>query len=221
MLTKPLKVLGIDDHPIVLEGYNFMFRNLESQHERLDFVKAVDCRSAQLAVQQHSNEHFDLAIIDYSIPALPEEKLFSGKDIALLIRENMPGCKIIMMTMHRELDIVFSIINTVKPQGFINKSDCDTDELMQAFANVLKGETFYSSLITKYSNMIQKGMVLEEVDVKIMRFLARGVEDRNITSYIPLTYKEIESRKNNIKNVLGVEGNDQELIEEARAQGYI
>ncbi len=220
-MSRKLNVLGIDDHPIVLEGYNFMFQNLGHGFNEINFVKAFDCESAYNTIEDTGGANFDLAVIDYSIPSFSNANLYSGKDIALLLRKKMPLCKIIMMTMHKETDIVFGIFNAVNPEGFINKSDCNTDELMHGFREVINGNTFYSDAIVKYSKLNQRGMVLEETDVRIIRFLSRGVKASDLSSYIPLQYNEIEQRKANIKNVLGVTGNDKDLIKEARTQGYI
>lgn len=216
---KKLNVLAIDDHPVVLDGYHYMFQNLDHGFEELNFVKAYDCESGFATI--NNDPAFNIALIDYSIPAFPEENLYSGKDLALLVRQTAPNCKIIMLTMHREADIVFGIFNSVNPEGFINKSDCTTDELMQGFKEVLNGNTFYSKIIGNYNNLIQKGMVLEDIDVRIILFLSRGVNDGTLSSYIPLSYTEIEKRKQNIKTVLGVDGSDDELVNAARAKGYI
>jgi DNA-binding NarL/FixJ family response regulator len=218
---KKLNVLAIDDHPVVLDGYQFMFQNLDHGFDELNFVKAYDCASAFTTINSTREEAFNIALIDYSIPPFPEENLYSGKDLALLVRKTAPNCKIVMMTMHREADIIFGIINSVNPEGFINKSDCNTDELMYGFKEVLNGNTFYSEIISNYSSLKQKGMVLEDIDVRIILFLARGVTDMSLGNYIPLTYTEIEKRKENIKRILGVTGNDTDLVDKARLQGYI
>lgn len=216
-----LNVLAIDDHPVVLDGYQFMFQNLDHGFKELNFVKAYDCESGFKTINTTRNEAFNIALIDYSIPAYPDQNLYSGKDLALLVRQTAPGCKIIMMTMHREADIIFGVFNTINPEGFINKSDCNTDELMHGFKEVLSGNTFYSKIISNYSSLQQKGMVLEDIDVRIILFLSRGITDIGLSNYVPLNYNEIEKRKEKIKSVLGVAGSDNDLVNEARAQGYI
>lgn len=221
MLNNKLQVLGIDDHPIVLEGYNYMFTNLEHGFSELNFTKAFDCESGYNIITGKDGSKFDLALIDYSIPAYPEENLYSGKDLGILLRQNCPNCKIIMLTMHKEIDIIFNIFDTINPEGFINKSDCTTDELMFGFKEVLSGNTFYSTVINTYRNQINKGMVLDDIDVRIIRFLARRMTDRSLNNYIPLSYKEIEKRKKNIMDVLGITGSEEDLVNEARVQGYI
>ena len=220
-MKKKLHVLAIDDHVVVLEGYHFMFQNLDHSYEELKFVKAHDCKSAYTAIDTHKDVPFDIALIDYSIPHFPEKNLHSGEDLALLVRQTMPNCKIVMMTMHREIDIIGSILQKIDPQGFINKSDCTTDELVHGFKTVLAGNTFYSKAITNYITRKEKGIVLEDIDMRIIQLLAKGIKNKNLSNYIHLSDSAIEKRKYKIKRLLDVEGDDEDLISEARSQGFI
>jgi hypothetical protein len=51
--------------------------------------------------------------------------------------------------------------------------------------------------------------------------LAKGIKNKNLEKYIPLSASAIEKRKYRIKRLLDVEGDDEDLIKEARIQGYI
>jgi DNA-binding NarL/FixJ family response regulator len=198
-----------------------MFKNLDHNFEELQFVKAQDCKTGYEAITSHKKDPFTIALIDYSIPQFPEKKLFSGEDLAVLIRQTMPKCKIIMMTMHKEIDIMGSILHKVNPEGFINKSDCTTDELIHGFEEVLSGKTFYSQTVANYVARRNNGVVLEDIDVRIILLLAKGVKNKNLTKYIPLSESSIEKRKYKIKRLLEVDGGDEDLINEARNKGYI
>ncbi|TRW22777.1 response regulator transcription factor [Flavobacterium zepuense] len=219
-MKKRLHALAIDDHVVVLEGYHFMFKNLKYNFNELNFVKAHDCKTGYEAIQGFKGKPFDIALIDYSIPPFPENKLFTGEDLAMQVRETMPKCKIILMTMHKEIDVIGSILQKVKPEGFINKSDCTTDELIHGFEEVLSGGTFYSKTVSDYIARRSKGVVLEDIDVRIILLLAKGVKNKNLGNYIPLSDSAIEKRKYKIKRLLEVK-DDEELIDKARDKGYI
>ena len=141
--------------------------------------------------------------------------------MAMLLRESMPNCKIVMMTMHKEVDIMGRILQRVKPEGFINKSDCTTDELADGIKTVLKDNTYYSKTISNFLKRQKTGIVLDDTDVKILMLLAKGIKNKNLGKYIPMSDSGIEKRKYRIKRLLQVEGNDEDLIAEARKQGYI
>ncbi|MFP9112848.1 response regulator [Flavobacterium sp. RHBU_3] len=220
-MSNILHVIAVDDHTVVLEGYHYMFQNLDHKNDHLKFVKARNCEMAYNTVMAHRNEPFHLALLDYSIPQYEDQKLSSGADVAMLIRKTMPRCKIILMTMHKEIDIIANILETVKPEGFINKSDCSTEELQHAFKEVLDGNIFYSKAISNYLKRKEKGIVLEDIDVRIILLLAKGIKNKNLSNYIPLSDSAIEKRKYRIKRLLDIEGNDEDLIHEARSQGFI
>ena len=219
---KSLHVLAIDDHVVVLEGYHSIFKNLEIPYSgNIKFTKASDCKSGYEAVINHTSQPFDVAVIDYSIPKFAEKKLFSGEDIAALIREKMPHCKIIMMTMHKEMDIMGRILHRINPEGFVNKSDCSTDELKDGFSKVLNDIVFHSKTVSDYIKRMERGIVLDETDLKIIQLLSKGIKNKNLEKYIPLSSSAIEKRKYKIKRLLDIKGDDEELIDVARTQGYI
>ena len=220
-MAKQLRVLAIDDHVTALEGYHYMFMNLENGYGNLEFSKAYDCKTGYDAIVGHKGSPFDIALIDYSIPHFDKEKMYTGQDLAMLVRKNMPSCKIVLMTMHKEIDIISGILETVKPEGFINKSDCNTDELLEAFKKVMDGEMYYSRAVENYIKRRDTGVVLEDIDVRIILLLAKGIKNKNLENYIPLSGSAIEKRKYNIKRMLEVKGDDEDLIKEARNQGFI
>ena len=113
------------------------------------------------------------------------------------------------------------ILQRVNPEGFINKSDCTTDELADGIKTVLKDNTYYSKTISNFLKRQKNGIVLDDTDVKILMLLAKGIKNKNLGKYIPMSDSGIEKRKYRIKRLLQVEGNDEDLITEARKQGYI
>lgn len=219
-LKNTLHVLAIDDHAVVLQGYFSIFKHLENPY-KFNLKKASDCKTGHDIILRHRDTPFDIAVLDYSIPAYPKLGLHTGEDMAALLRREMPGCKIIMMTMHREFEILGRIIQNIAPEGFINKSDCTTEELMEGFQAVIKGDTFYSNTIQNYMMRLEKGIMLEEVDLRILYLLAKGIKNKNLIKYIPMSDSGIEKRKYRIKRLLEVDGDDEVLIDKARRMGYI
>ncbi|PZR23170.1 MAG: DNA-binding response regulator [Flavobacterium psychrophilum] len=207
---------------VVLEGYRSIFSMLEGKNfNGLAFTKARDCKSGYEVLEKHRDTPFDIAVIDYSIPEYPEMKLFSGHDMAVQVRKLMPKCKIVMMTMHKEMEIMNNILGNINPEGFINKSDCNTEEIAECFEAVLEDETYYSNTISSYIKRQEKGIMLDEIDTKIIILLSKGIRTKNLSKYIPLSDSAIEKRKYKVKKILDVTGDDEALIAEARKQGYI
>ena len=223
MLTKRT-ILIVDDHPINVESYQTLLSKIES-NAKAEYLLAFDCEQSYNTIKkcQFSGKVIDFAFIDISIPAFNEKKLTSGSDIAMLIRETFPQCKIIIISMHKEPLWVNQIYKSINPEGFIAKSDINYIIFPEIFKTIEKKETYYSTSIKNAQKiMIQKNINWDDYDSKILQLLAEGVKTINMPNYIPLSLSTIEKRKSNIKKQLILnEGSDKELVDIAKTLGLV
>ena len=131
-LTKN-NILIVDDHPFIIEGY----KNAITRYNPKDFEflisQAKDCESAYNIITNPDTIVFDIAFLDISMPPYEEKGIYNGEDLAKLISEYMPNCKIILLTMYTELLKIKTIIKTISPRGLVIKNDLTFDELLFAF----------------------------------------------------------------------------------------
>lgn len=165
--------------------------------------------------------HF--AFIDINLPPFAEMKLFSGSDVAKLIRDYFPDCKIIIISMHNEPVWVSQIFNSINPEGFIAKSDIDYKSFPEAFKSVENNEIYCSKSINQSRKiMIQQNINWNENDSMMLRLIAEGVKTKDLPNYIPLCLSAIEKRKASIKKQLILEsGSNKELLDSAKSLGLI
>ena len=125
--------------------------------------------------------------------------------------------------MHKEPLWVNQIYKSVKPEGFIAKSDINYKIFPEIFKTLEKGENYFSTSIKNSQKvMIQKNINWDDNDSKILQLLADGVKTINLPDYIPLALSTIEKRKANIKKQLMLhDGTDKELVDVARNLGFI
>ena len=84
-----LRVLIVDDHPLMRAG----ILRFEKTVRNVDILEAVDGLDAlELATQTHP----DIVLMDISMPGL------NGIDAARRMAAAVPGCKIIMLSMHQD-----------------------------------------------------------------------------------------------------------------------
>lgn len=109
MENKKINILVVDDHQMNSDAYINLIKSSQGKKEII-FRKAIDCYSAFKAIKQaeKNSTTIDIALIDISIPEYKEEKLLSGTDVAMLLRNSFPDCLIIMLTMHTEPLILFN-----------------------------------------------------------------------------------------------------------------
>lgn len=219
MIPTIQNILVVDDHPINSDAYiNLITSN--SLKEETIFHKAQDCESASKVINQleKRNIRLNVALIDINIPEYRKEKLLSGTDVALLIRNSFPDCVIIMLTMHTEPLLLFNVHKQVKPEGFISKNDIDFETFPEIFQNIMNNQPFYSRAInTAIQSLLRQTIKWDEYDTQIVLFLDKGIQTKNLPQYINLSLSSIEKRKATLKNqILDKKGTDKELIEKCK-----
>jgi len=221
-MRKELNILIVDDHPMTVDGYVNVLseENFEGLH--LNFTKALDCEEAYHLITDENNR-FDLAYLDLSLPAYPEKKIFSGMDLGILIRNTMPKCTVIILTMHSEAALVERLIKEINPQGILCKSDIDIDEFVNAFKIIYSGEIYFSHKIMKsLKDRVFDNFNFDNYDKQILMRLSEGIATKNIPNYVPLSLSAIEKRKAHLKNIiLQGKGDDHDLIEAIKKMGIL
>lgn len=219
-MIKELNVLIVDDHPMTVNGYINVLSEEDFEGYHLNFTRALDCEEAYKLITAPSNK-FDLAYLDLSLPAYPEEKIFSGLDLGIVLRKTMPGCILIILTMHSEATLVDRLVKEINPQGILCKSDIDIDEFVNAFRIIYAGKTYYSHKIERsLKNKVWDNYKFDQYDRQILMRMAEGIPTKNIPSYVPLSLGVIEKRIEHARSVmLNGTGTDNDLIEAIKKLG--
>jgi DNA-binding NarL/FixJ family response regulator len=215
-------ILIVDDHPFIIQGYkNAITRYSPSKYE-FSISEAKDCESAYNLVTDPDTVAFDIAFLDISMPPYEEKGIYSGEDLAKLILENMPNCKIILLTMFTEFLKIKTILKNINPHGLVIKNDLTFDELLFAFDKVIKNEQYYSQSVLKMLDSEEQTVEIDLFDKQILFHLSKGTKTKDIPQYIPISLNAIEVRKLNLKVLLKVtEGSDIDLVREARNIGLL
>ena len=216
-------ILIVDDHPFIIEGYKNAIKRYHPEQYDFYIDQAKDCQSAYNIITNPDTPKFDIAFLDISMPTFAEKNIYSGEDLAKLLSQYMPNCKIILLTMFTELLNIKTIINTINPCGLIIKNDLTFDELLYAFDKVLKNHRYYSESVLKMLNQSEDNIIqIDQFDKQILFHLSKGTKIDEITQYIPISLVEIERRKLNLKELLKIQGaSDRDLVQEAKKLGLL
>ncbi len=217
------KILIVDDHPFIIEGYKNAITRYNPDEFEFFITQAKDCQSAYQIITDPDVAAFDIAFLDISMPPYEEKNIYSGEDLAKLLLEYMPKCKIILLTMYTELLKIKTIIKTINPSGLVIKNDLTFDELLFAFDKVIKSEKYYSQSVLKMLNQAEEGMIeIDQFDKQILFHISKGTKLNDIPQYIPISVGAIEQRKQHLKVLLKIEyGTDAELVHEAKSKGLL
>ena len=216
-------ILIVDDHPFIIQGYkNAITRYNPNEFEFL-IEEAKDCKSAYEIITNSETKAFDIAFLDISMPTYEEKGMFSGEDLAKLLMEYMPNCKIILLTMYTELLKIKNLISAINPNGLVIKNDLTFDELLFGFDKVMKNEIYYSQSIQKMIDLAESEAIeIDVFDKQILFHISKGTKTTDIPQYIPISLEAIEKRKQNLKELLNLkEDSDMELVREAKNKGLL
>ena len=219
-----IRILMVDDHPIIIEGYQNTLMATKKEDQILHIETANDCDTANVLLRRAANEKpFDICFFDISLPSSSDGKLKSGEDLATLTRTIMRHAKIVILTMFNESFRVHSIIKKINPDGFLIKSDLTSIELAEAFQHILSEPPYYSSTV---SNFLKKSIItdihVDDINRKILHLLSQGVRTITLREHINLSMSAIEKRKRHLKELFAIDdGKDETLIEKARKKGFL
>ena len=217
-----MNILIVDDHPFIIQAYKNALDKYSLQGYEFEVTQANNCKSGYENIID-SKKPFDVAFFDISMPEYAEKGIYSGEDLATLMKKEMPGCKVILLTMHTELLKINNIIKNINPNGLIIKNDLTFDELIFAFDKIINNESYYSQTVIKLVGQAQYNNIeLDAFDKQILFHLSKGVKTKDLPQYIPLSLSAIEKRKLNVSEILEViGGSDIDLINEAKTKGVI
>jgi DNA-binding NarL/FixJ family response regulator len=218
-----MNILLVDDHPMTVEGYMAALLHVNFGKKKAVFTKAHNCKEGYNTILKFSenSKPFDLVIMDQGLPSYPEQSIESGSDLALLVRKHMPDCKIIMVTAHSEVIIVYDIVKNVHPDGLINKNDISPDNLQFIVTEVIQGNEYYSPIIKSCINEIwKKELMVDDFNRQILSYLSKGFKVKELDQVVHLSISAIQKRVIRIKNAFDVT-DDSSLVKEAIKQGFI
>jgi len=198
-----------DDHLLVAEGVANLLR---SEFQKVAIVP--DGRDLLASVQ---SDPPDLAIIDIALP------VYNGLDAVQEIRKIAPAVKMIMLTMHKEPDLIQQALH-VGASGYVLKESAGL-ELLEAAKTVLRGGTYLSPALTVPNDDHSRNFhVSENPDSPkirltprqkaVLQLLVEGKTNKEMAGILHLSLKTIEFHKTRIMKSLGVK-NTAELTQYA------
>ncbi len=131
MTTSPIRVMIVDDHPLVREG----IRSIVAAEDGFEIV--AEAGSGEEAVETAGRLLPDVVILDLSMPGE------GGLRAVARLREVAPAARSLILSVHDHPEYVLEAVRA-GAQGYIRK-DTSPTELRQAIRTVHRGEAFFSS----------------------------------------------------------------------------
>jgi len=216
----------IDDHPLIIEAYITALQEVTQLHPEWTFAieTAETCDEAQyLLTTTFASKPIDLVLLDIQVPPSIDNKLLSGEDIGLKIRETMPNAKIVITTTFNNNYRLQSIFKNINPEGFLIKSDIAASTLISALEEILTAPPYYSKTVMQsVRKYISHDFLLDKWDRLLLYELSQGTKMKELPNVLPFSLAALEKRKRHLKVRFEVEdGEDRDLFKKARLHGFI
>lgn len=209
-----MKILVVEDHAFMLDAYR---SNLEPFFSGQIFYSS---NITDAICTFNKNPEISLVFVDLFFPGTTSIS-GTGIDFCKHLRSANPEVKIVIISAVTESIIIYDIIKVVNPEGFLAKSDCNS-AIFKECLNSIFSEIYYSQYIkTALQTISSLSPFMDQINRKILMLLNQGVKNKNICDHVMLSLSAIDKRKSLIKDYLGIEGDDETLLKEARNRGFI
>ena len=191
------RVLLADDHALVVDGLR---KILEPECEVVGAVE--DGRSLLAAAEQLKP---DIILLDVSMP------LLNGVEAARMLRNAVPGAKVIFVTMHADATYVAGAFRA-GASGYVLKR-CASLELLNAIHQVLSGRSYITPLIRNDilhdlpGWPLGSGEASGELTVRqreVVQLVAEGRPVKEIAAILNISSKTVAFHKANVMRRLGI-----------------
>jgi two-component system, NarL family, nitrate/nitrite response regulator NarL len=190
---KTIKVLLIDNHPLVLDG----LRAVLETFGHIEVVGAAGLARVGLEIARQTRPA--VVLMDINMPQL------NGIDAIELFKEELPETRILMLSMHDSREYISTSVMH-GASGYILK-DVSTEEIIAAIEAVAAGKTYFSSgvsdvLLERRSHENVLPLTTREHDVLLL--IAAGKSNRDIAQTLGISAATVETHRKNIKKKLGI-----------------
>ena len=197
-----IKVLLADDHALIRSG----LIRLLGDDKNIEVVGQAE--NGREAVQMTQELKPDIVLMDIGMPVM------DGMEATKQIRKRNRGVKVLVLSVHENDEYLFQAFRA-GAMGYMLKKAADSD-LVNAIETVARGDYFLYSSITRtvVENFLLKAQVGKETDngcdsltereQEILKMIAEGYTCREISEFLYISVKTVESHKAKIMDKLNL-----------------
>lgn len=191
-MTPPIRVLIVDDHPMVAQGIQSV---LESFYE-LEIVGVLN--NGRAVVDQLESLNPDVILMDLNMPEM------GGLTATEMVIEQRPGTRVLVLSMHDSPEYISSAL-AHGAMGYVLK-DVPTDEIKLAIDAVMRGEKYLctgaAGSLEPKSNGAREALTGREQTILLQ--LAQGNSNKDVAIKLEISVRTVETHRKNIKRKLGI-----------------
>jgi two-component system nitrate/nitrite response regulator NarL len=195
---KRIKVLLVDDHPVVRKGISFCL----AQHAHLLVVgEAGDGLEALVKARELLP---DIMLLDIDLPQM------SGLAVAEALRKELPNIKVLILSMYQRAEYLPRILQS-GARGYVLK-DTSPEELVKAIETVAAGDCYFSPEIARLAlNQVVQGNQagpelagLTNREREVLILVAGGLSNKELADKLNVGVRTVETHRARIMRKLGI-----------------
>ena len=182
-----IKVLVVDDHPMVLEGMRSMLAQISFVEISGTVSNAFD------AIEMIKINLPDIVITDINMPEV------SGIDLTVKIRKEFPAVRVVAMSTFKERSYISQMIQS-GASGYLVKS-ASKEEIEEAILSVNEGKLYMSldiNLTSSDKQELNNMPVLSSREKEVLQLIADGMTNPQIAAKLFLSLHTVDSHRKNL-----------------------
>ena len=204
-----IKIIVVDDHPMVIEGMKAMLNQIR-------YVElCATASNAYEAMEKVKENQPDLVITDINMPEI------SGVELTSKLKKEFPNLKIIGMSTFNERSYIAQMIQN-GADGFLVKS-ASKEEIETAISSVLDGKMHLSSdagISTSEQKELKNQPTLTSREKEILTLISEGFTNPQIAEKLFISLYTVETHRKNLLSKFNT-NNTASLIKIAATNGLL
>ncbi|MBD8918905.1 MAG: DNA-binding response regulator [Lachnospiraceae bacterium] len=192
MKNKKIKIMIVDDFALIRDGLKNLLELDGSMKVISEAQDGIDC------LNKLNEKLPDILLLDINMPNK------NGLDVLQEIRSNEIPIKVMILTMHNEIDYLLRAIE-IGADGYASKN-IKFEELKEAIDLIIHGENFIqkellpllNSKIEKKNEELDKIKSLTKRELEVLKNIAFGNSNREIATSLKISERTV---KNHIFNI--------------------
>ena len=193
-----IKVLLVDDHPVVRKGISSFL----ARHEHLHIVgEAADGLEAVAKAKELQPE---IVLLDIDLPQM------SGLVVAEVLLKELPNVRVLILSMCQRAEYLPRILES-GARGYVLKG-ASPEELVKAIETITSGECYFSPEIARLAlnQVIQRNgqgpdpANLTKRERGVLTLVAEGFSNKEVATHLDVGVRTVETHRERIMRKLGI-----------------